>query len=303
MLTEALDYPTSGDHGSTALLAGSGLLLLGVLVAGAGTFAPPAVATAALVAGFLVQLPVRGYYVRVLRATAAESEPTAPSFGAPARLLRDGVVAVVVGVAYLLPAGLLFAVAAGGNLVAAVRDPTAIDPATVAAAETVGGLAALFGLFALLAAAYLVPAAVTMYAHEGRVGAAFGLRRIVDAVLSEDYAVGWLLTTLLQFLFLPVAVLFYSLLIGFVFQFLLGVAVRYVWGSAVGSALSLRQRTVDTEGITPDSGPGRTSGDRRRATGDGRGPTLGDDGGVGRDRVGPRTEGATRDPMADESER
>lgn len=263
MLREALDFPTSGDRGSAALLVGSALFLLSAIVAVIGGQVPvlldgidaavPAVVV--LVVLFVLQLAVRGYYVRVLRVTAVERDPVAPSFGTVGSLLRDGLAAVAIAVVYLLPTLLLFAIAAGGNLASAVDNPLQLrDPTSIAAAETVGSLAALLGLFAALASLYLVPGAVTMYAHENRVRSAFDLRSVVRGTVSEDYAVGWVLSLVLQALLLPIVLLLYSLLVGVVLHFLLGVAVRYVWGSSFGTAMGFAPATVETEGITPDNG-------------------------------------------------
>ena len=248
MLREALDFPTSGDRGSVALLVGSVLLLLS-----AGSVAVGAVLLPLLVVALLLQVALRGYYVRVLRVSAADRVPVAPSFGDVPSLFRDGLVAVGVAVAYFLPALVLFAVAAGGNLASAVQNPLQLrDPTTIAAVETVGGLAALLGLFAALAAVYLVPGAVTLYAHERRVRSAFDAR-VFRGVFSEDYAVGWVLTLLLQAVAYPLVALLYPLLVGVFLHFFLAVAVRYVWGTSFGNALDLEPPSVDREGITPDT--------------------------------------------------
>lgn len=250
MLSEALDFPTSGERGSAALLVGSLALLLsaGALVAG-GVFAP------FLLGVLLLQLVARGYYVRVLRVTAVERDPVAPGFDDPTSLLRDGLGAIVVSVVYFLPSLVLFSVAAGGNLASAVDNPLRLrDPTTIAAAETVGSLAALLGLFSVLAALYLVPGAVTLYAHENRLRPAFDLRRVVGGTLSEDYAVGWVVTVLLQAFLLPIVLVLYSLLVGAFLHFFLAVAVRYIWGVSVGSALDIEPPAVDRAGITPDQG-------------------------------------------------
>lgn len=250
MLSEALDFPTSGNNGSAALLVGSLLFLISAVFVVAGAVLP-----ALLLVVLVLQVAVRGYYVRVLRVTAAERNPVAPSFGDVTGLVRDGVIAVAIAVAYLLPTVVLFLFAAGGNLASAVQNPLQLrDPATIAAAETVGSLAALLGLFSALAAVYLVPGAVTLYAHEHRVRSAFDIRRVLAGTVSEDYAVGWVLTLVLQALLLPIVALLYSLIVGVFLHFFLGVAVRYVWGTSLGNALDIEPPAVDREGITPSTG-------------------------------------------------
>lgn len=249
MLSEALDFPTRGPHGSAALLVGSVLLLVSAVFTVGGAVLP-----VLLVVAFALQVALRGYYVRVLRAAAGEREPVAPSFGDVRGLLRDGLAAVGIALVYLLPVGLLFLLAAGGNLAAAVENPLQLRATTIAVAETVGSIAALLGLFAALASLYLVPGAVTLYAHEGRVRAALDLRRVVRGTVSEDYAVGWVITLVLQALLFPVVFLLYSIIVGVFLHFFLAVTVRYAWGNAIGNALDFELTTVDREGITPGTG-------------------------------------------------
>lgn len=276
MLREALDFPTSGERGSAALLVGSALLLFSGLVVVVGaqlpilSAVPDSAVVVPLALGIVLQLGVRGYYVRVLRVTAAELDPVAPSFGDVRGLFRDGLAAVAIAFVYLLPTLLLFAIAAGGNLAGAVENPFQLrDPTSIAAAETVGSLAALLGLFTALASLYLVPGAVTLYAYERRVRSAFDLRTVVRGTASEDYAVGWVVSLVLQALLLPIVLFLYALLVGVVLHFLLGVAVRYMWGSSFGAAMGFDPETVDTEGITPGSGLGRaTVGEQGRVDAD-----------------------------------
>lgn len=304
MLSEALDFPTSGERGSGALLVGSALLLLSVVLAVVGVALP-----AAFVAVLLPQLAIRGYYVRVLRATAVERDPVAPAFDDVRDLFREGLAAVAIGLVYFLPTLMLFAIGVGGNVASAVENPLRLtDPISVAAAETVGSLAALLGLFSALAALYLVPGAVTLYAHEGRVRSALDLRSVVRGTFSEDYAVGWVLSLVLQVVLVPVAVLLYPLLVGVLLQFFLGVVVRYVWGTSFGAAMKYEPPTVDGEGITPDSGLAADRGDdvtdpssASPSAGRGSSGEPSDDATPGSPNR--RSTAPESDPMADESNR
>lgn len=305
MLTEALNFPTSGDRGAGSLLVGSALLLVAAVAAVAGSVLPPL-----LLVALLVQIPLRGYYVRVLRATALEPDPATPSFADPRALVSDGVIAVGVGLAYLLPAGLFFLVALGGSL-AAVPNPSAVgDPTTVSAVETVGGLAALLGIAAFAVGSYLVPGAITLFAAHGERRAAFDLRTVLRGTATEDYAVGWLLTVVLQLVCIPLAVAMYPLLVGFVLHFLVAVAVRYVWGTAFGAGAGIGPSPDAADGTGSREEPaawGSTSGrvgesatapvDRDGDAGSPRGP-----GGDGQ-RSGPVDDAVTRDPMAEDDER
>lgn len=245
MLREALDFPASGDHGAKALVLGAGALALTGGFALAAVIYPPV-----LIAGLLPLALARGYYVRVLRVASARTESTAPRFDAPVDLLRDGLLATVIAGVYLLPAAILFLLAAGGNLLAG--DGT---PSVVAIVETFGGLSALFGLLALLGAFYVLPAAVTNFAYKEELVAAFRVRTVFDGAFSEDYAVGWTVTLVGQWLVFPLVLLLQGILVGFFVQFFLGVAVRYIWARSFGAAMGFEPDRVPREGITPASTP------------------------------------------------
>lgn len=252
MLREALDFPTSGVHGSRALLAGSGLLLLGSLLAGGALYAEGNVSREVAVAvGALALLPsvaVRGYYYRALKMAATTRHPTAPSFAGIGSLLRQGLVSVFVAAVYALPAGILFGLAAGTNQI-----PASVTPDIATLGESLGAGAALLGIGALLAALYLTPAAMAAVAREETLAAAFRVRSVADGAVSEDYAVGWVLATALQWVLAPIAVGFSTLLVGVPLYFLTAVAARYVWGASFGAALGIDPPSVPRVDVTPSS--------------------------------------------------
>lgn len=252
MLREALDFPTSGAHGSRALLAGSGLLLLGSLLAGGALYAEGTVSREAAVGvGALALFPavaVRGYYYRALKAAATTRHPTAPSFAGIGSLLKQGLVSVLVGAAYVVPAGLLFGLAAGTNLL-----PESVTPDVATLGEALGAVAALFGIAALLAALYFTPAAMAAVAREETAVAAFRFRSVAAGAATEDYAVGWVLATALQWVLAPIAIGFSGLLVGVPLYFLTAVAARYVWGASFGAALGIEPPSVPRVDVTPSS--------------------------------------------------
>jgi len=252
MLREALDFPTSGPRGSRALLAGSGLLLLGALLAGGALYVEENVSRELAVgAGVLAVLPavaVRGYYYRALRAAATTRYPTAPSFAGIGSLLRQGLVSVLVAVAYALPAGVLFGLGASTNFI-----PASVTPDVATVGESLGAVAALLGIAALLAALYLTPAAMATVAREGSLAAGFRLRSVADGAATEDYAVGWVLATALQWVLAPIAVGFSTLLVGVPLYFLTAVAARYVWGASFGAAVGIEPASVPRVDVTPPS--------------------------------------------------
>lgn len=229
MLGSALDYPTSGENGPRAVLVGGGLVFLSVVFALAGALFLPFFGIA-----LLCHLVVRGYYVRVLRLTTGDPGAEAPAFEQWGDLLVDGVKAGVIMVAYALPALMLVGVVAWGQVASAVDSPTVL----FGVLRTLTGLSVLLLLLYLLAAAYLLPAAVASFAHAGQLRAAVN-HRVLRGALSEDYAVAWVVSLLFQLVALPIAVLFQTLVVGFVVQFFVGVATRRVWGRGFGAALGL----------------------------------------------------------------
>jgi hypothetical protein len=257
MLAEALDFPTRGDDGARALLIGAGLLFVAGLFQLVGAVVFPLLGGA-----LLCRIAVRGYYVRVYRRTAVDPDADAPAFDDWGDLFTDGLYSLVIFLAYLLPLVVLVVLAVGGGAMSSVDDPSA----AVDALRNAAGLALLLALLYFLGMWYVLPAAVSNFAHEGELRAAFRFEEVVDGAVSEDYAVGWVLTVVVQALIWPVAFLLQFLLVGFFIYFFLGVAVRSILGRSFGAARGFEPDTSDgprseTAGAAgaSDSGPGPSS--------------------------------------------
>jgi hypothetical protein len=237
MLGDALDFPASGDHGSTALLVGGALLFVAALFQVVGSVLLPLLAVT-----LLCRLAIRGYYVRVLRRSAVDPGADAPAFDDWGDLLGDGLYSLLIFLVYLLPFLALVGLAVGGGVVSSVDDPSA----AIDAVRNAAGLALLLALFYFIVMSYVIPAAVTNFAHEGEFRAAFRLRTVLDGAFSEDYAVGWVLTTVIQLLVFPFALLLKFVLVGFFISFFVGVAVRYVLGRSFAAAMGFEAESADT---------------------------------------------------------
>ena len=241
MFREALDYSTRPPRGGRAVLVGGTLLLVvGVL---GGVAALDAVLAPAVLLALVPWLLVRGYYVRVIRTTAGHEYPTPPPFGDVGGLLRDGAAAAMIAVAYLLPgvavlAPFVYARTRGSDLVTLVLGDGVSD-AVAAAVTSAAGVVALFALFSVIGALYVIPVAVTRFAHAGRFRAAFDVKTVVSGAATEDYVVAWGVSFLLQLVVLPVAYLLKAILVGFYLHFLVAMSVRYCYGQGVGAALDL----------------------------------------------------------------
>ncbi|PSP56019.1 hypothetical protein BRC82_02460 [Halobacteriales archaeon QS_1_67_19] len=172
MFLTALRYPFRTGEDRSALdvvLIGGGLHLLAALV--------PVVPLIA----------VAGYLVRVL-AQAAGTDPGAfrtesspPSFRGIGRLFVDGLAAIAVATAYLsVPAGVLAVTVRGIGAA-----PIGVDPSGPAGVGFLAG--STVTLFAVLAFAYPLPAALTAYARARRLRAAFELDRLWPALTDARY--------------------------------------------------------------------------------------------------------------------
>lgn len=242
MLGDALDFPASGDHGSSALLVGGALLFVAALFQLVGSILLPLLAVT-----LLCRLAIRGYYVRVLRRSAVDPGTETPAFDDWGDLLGDGLYSLLILLVYLLPFMALVGLAIGGGVVSSVDDPTA----AIDAVRNAAGLAVMLALFYFIVMSYVIPAAVTNFAHEGEFRAAFRLRTVLDGAFSEDYAVGWVLTTVIQLLVFPFALLLKFVLVGFFVSFFVGVAVRYILGRSFGAAMGFEPEPSETATPSP----------------------------------------------------
>lgn len=247
MFGAALRYATREPEGGRAILVGGALsVLVGGLVALGGLGGVFVVFPLLAVVPWLC---LRGYYVRVLRYTPGHDRPVPPRFDRFGRLLADGLKAIVIAGAYLLPAAVVLApvgyartLAGGpGGLLSA-----SLPGAAASAALSVVGAAVIFAIMYLIGALYAIPVAVTRFAYTERFGAAFEFRRVAAGATSEDYVVAWVVTVLLQGVVLPVAYLLRVLLVGFFAGFVVLVGVRYCYGQGVGAALELEPREAPT---------------------------------------------------------
>ena len=254
MFREALGYPTrSPEGGRSVIVGGLVLVVVSAFLAVAGAGEPYAYVA---VIGILPWLLVRGYYVRVIRTTIGRQRPTPPRFDGVKTLLSDGVIAVGISIAYLLPGaivlGPLIAIQAFGNDLSVILTNSALPQIAVDVIIPMVGIIAVVALMSVLGALYVLPVAVARFAHSGAVADAFEIRTVVSGAMTEDYAIAWGISFVLQAIFLPFAYLFQLVLIGFFFQFIIAVGVRYCYGQGVGAALGLDPVSAPHERSDPN---------------------------------------------------
>ena len=266
MLRAALSYSTRKPNGPRSVLVGGGIVFVVNLFGLSSVLDAPL--TYAGLLGVLPWVVLRGYYVRVVRTTLGRDRPTPPPFDDIGRLFRDGLASLLISACYLLPAAVVLAPLAYARALG--RDPAALfsaaglPTALANAALSVTGVVALFAVMYLLGALYALPVAVARYAYTGRVRAAFGLGTVVSGALTEDYAVAWALSLLLQVVLFPFAYAFRAVLVGFFLHFVVAAGVRYCYGQGVGDALGLEPVAPEWTGTDPDTPP---AGDALSPTG------------------------------------
>ncbi|WP_247002076.1 DUF4013 domain-containing protein [Halosolutus gelatinilyticus] len=164
MLAESVTYLKNSDHVWRTSIIGGVLLLLGFL--------------------FIPLFLVWGYVVRVLDRTA-RGDDDAPEFDDWGDLLVDGVKAFAITLVYVLVPSILGGVVFGGIWTATDGNPGTIASIVLA----IGGL---LTVAAFVAAAYVMPAALTNFATDRRIGAGFDFETLRPTLSSGTYAVGWL---------------------------------------------------------------------------------------------------------------
>lgn len=212
MLSEAFAYPRDREGATRDLLVGGALVLASPLV--------------------VPLLVVLGYQLRVMD-EAARGRDTPPVLGDWDRLVAGGLKAAVVWGFYGLvpmvlalgpPVGAWFALGPGG--LRGLPQPQQLALVSV--------VAVLWLLAAVLA--LHLGAALVAVATQGRLGAAFQTDALWAVVATKQYLVGVVLAAVVAVGGGVLAALFAPVLLGFVVQFHVVVAVGYLLGRAVGGA-------------------------------------------------------------------
>lgn len=194
MFEKAISYPVSGEKAIGALVIGSLLTLLSVLI--------------------LPGLLVFGYLVRVLRQDATDGAEV-PGYDEWGALLVDGLKATLVTIGYfIVPALVALVVLAAFLTITAVTvvetgsasgftgpDGVLVDSqvqaggpdAVTTVALIVSMLLVVLSALWSLAAVYVLPAGLAHFARTGRMGSAFAVRRFWPVLTSGTYLVAWLL--------------------------------------------------------------------------------------------------------------
>jgi len=188
MFEAALRYPTNGEKALERLLIGGVLVILSPLILPA----------------FLVY----GYLVRSLAAVAAGDEEP-PAFDEWEELFVDGIKAFVVAFVYgIVPVVLVLA------FLVPVSVSTSVDGGgSSGILAGIGVVAFLASIVVGIAVVYVVMAALSNFAVEGRIGAAFEFGAVGALATSEPYVIAVVLAIVVQVV--VAAVIFAAILFTF----------------------------------------------------------------------------------------
>lgn len=226
MIAEGISYPLEGEGALKRIVIGAVLGFASVLV----------------IPAFLVT----GYLLRVLEG-AAHGNDQPPAFDEWGEMFVSGLKATLVILAYgILPIGVMMVfvltIAAGG---AAGGGPGQL----LAGLGIIGILLSLLVSFLIY---YVVPAALTNFAVEGSLGAAFDFGTLKSVLTSADYLIAWVVPFVLAFVVNIVTAVLFATIIGILLvplvQFYVQVAVFFMFGRAFGNVTGL---TDGRDGSSP----------------------------------------------------
>lgn len=238
MLGEALSFPRRGDDWLKTTLIGGVLWILGAFL-------------------LIPLLPVQGLFIRALRAGVVE-EPEPPVFEDWGDLFVDGILMLVIQLAYTIVPAILFAVG-GFTLGAGAFAAEGGAGNAGAGIGIVGGLILFVAFLLMLLVSYVIPAALANFAYEDEFGAAFDLSTIRRAAFTGDYFVAVVLAIVVGVVLGTVAALLSVLLVGIFLMFYVQMSIYYLFGRGFGKALDVE--SVGGTGGTDDENRGRDDSD------------------------------------------
>ena len=218
MLEEALSYPTSGDRGIGRILIGGVLTFFWFLI--------------------IPVLLIYGYVVRSMGAAATgQEEPV--EFEDWGGMLVDGLKALIISIAYgIIP----FAIAVFFTTIATAGGAAAGNSNAAGVFAGLGLLGAVLNFLASLVVSYVLWAALTNFAVEGNIGAAFDFTTIKQVITSDAYILAFVLFIGIYIALALIAVLvgivtfglafILYIIIGPFFAFWFYLVIAYLFGSA-----------------------------------------------------------------------
>jgi hypothetical protein len=229
MLEEGLSYPFKGDNALGRNVIGGVLVMFSFLIIPAFAY--------------------YGYLVRVLHDTVEGGEEP-PEFDEWGEMIFDGIKMLVISLVYgIVPFAIAFAILTAGIVGGA------------AAGDSGGGIVAGFGIIgalvffvASLVLFYVLPAALTNFAREGSVAAAFEFDTIGTVLTSSEYVVAWLLPIVVYAIVYIVTIILALTFVGIFLipfvSFYASLVIFQMFGQAYAKALDIEpgETTGETAG-------------------------------------------------------
>lgn len=199
----------------------------------------------------LPAFPALGYLVSVLETTVAgEDEP--PAFDDWGDLFISGLVGTVIAIIYSVVPFIVF----GGIAALLGGAGGAVGGQGGSALAGLGIVTALFSIPVVFLVYYMVPAALTNYAIEGRFGAAFAFGSLKPVLLSGEYLVAVFLPLVVAVLLWVVTFILNITVVGLILvpflQFYGQVAVFRMFGTAFKSVARQSPDAVSTTSVSPN---------------------------------------------------
>lgn len=139
----------------------------------------------------IVNFMLSGYALKCAKGTL-NKDNSLPEWEDWGNLFIKGIVVVIIGFIYFIPAGIVLIGGMGTIILGAVVKGT-MDSATIMAAIGSGGIVLLIVGILYLIASLIVPIAIMRYVDKEDFGAAFSLGTILKKVFTGNYLVSWII--------------------------------------------------------------------------------------------------------------
>lgn len=209
-ISEILTFPFRSEHAANRLLAGVGLLFLSIIIP------------------ILPALVVYGYLIQIMREVIDGRSPGLPEWTDWGRLFVDGLKAFLVGLVYLLPAGLVMGVGTGLYCGVSILGIALSEGAGAqsAASDAFGPLLFVsivvfflsisIGAVLSMLGALPLPAAEASLSANDSLGSAFAFGKLLRVIRANlgGYIVAWLLLAgMWAFIYWAMMLVYYTIVL------------------------------------------------------------------------------------------
>lgn len=141
----------------------------------------------------IVNFLVLGYQVKCAK-TAMNKDYKMPKWGEWVKLFTSGLIVLVIGLIYLLPALIVMFATIGLGLLGILTSVGDTSGAMASLSLSSMGLGMVIMVALVILAMYVIPAAVLSYAKDDNIASAFKFKTIVGKVLKVNYLINWIIS-------------------------------------------------------------------------------------------------------------